>query len=67
MFTPCHTTIQSLTTCSKKVTDMILYAVSKEMAKQLLSTPSEEHQNNALKISKQKKRLIKSSSKMWTV
>lgn len=67
MFTPCHTTIQSLTTCSKKVTDMILYAVSKEMAKQLLSTPSEKHQNDALGVSQQKKRTKKRTRKVFAV
>ena len=64
MLTPCYTTIQSLTTCSKKVTDMILYAVSKEMAKKLLSTPPEEYQKNALANSHTQKQLTKRNKKM---
>jgi len=54
MLTPGHTSSQSLTNCSKKVTDMILYVVSKEMAQQMLSTTSEVDRNYYLEISQQK-------------
>ena len=67
MFSSCHTTIQSLTTCSKKVTDMILYAVSKEMAKALLSVPSEEVSNSSLMIPQPKKRITKHPKKLLTL
>jgi hypothetical protein len=64
MLTPSHTTVQSLTNCSKKVTDMILYVVSKEMAKQLLSTVSEADHNRSVGISQQKKVRTKCNRKM---
>lgn len=64
MLTPGHTSSQSLTNCSKKVTDMILYVVSKEMAQQMLSTTSEVDRNYYLEISQQKKVRTKRNRKM---
>jgi hypothetical protein len=64
MLTPGHRSIQSLTNCSKKVTDMILYVVSKEMAQQMLSTTSEADRNYYLEISQQKKVRTKRNRKM---
>lgn len=55
MFTTNHTTVQSLTNCSKKVRDMILYVVSKKMAQQLLSATPESDQHYSVEISQQKK------------
>ncbi|MBW0160308.1 MAG: hypothetical protein HYI21_09300 [Sediminibacterium sp. Gen4] len=64
MLTPGHTSSQSLTNCSKKVTDMILYVVSKEMAQQMLSTTSEVDRNYYLEISQHKKVRTKRNRKM---
>lgn len=64
MFTPSHTSVQSLPNCSKKVRDMILYVVSKNMAQQLLSTTTESDQHYSLEISQQKKVSTKHSRKM---
>lgn len=64
MFTPSHTPLQSLTNCSKKVADMILYVVSKKMAKQLLSTTSDANHNHSLEISLQKNASAKCNRKM---
>jgi hypothetical protein len=64
MFTPSHTSVQSLPNCSKKVRDMILYVVSKNMAQQLLSTTTESDQHYSLAISQQKKVSTKRNRKM---
>lgn len=55
MITTGNTTIQTPPVYSKKVTDMILYAVAREMAKKIIATQAEENQREAASINKRKK------------
>lgn len=64
MLTTDNTSVQSLPNCSKKVRDMILYVVSKNMTQQLLSTTTESDQHYSLEISQQKKVSTKRNRKM---
>lgn len=64
MITPYNTTIQTLPAYSKKVTDMILYAVAREIAKKLLSAGVDENQKASVLISGRKKVLTNKRKKM---
>lgn len=64
MISPCNTTIQSMPTYSKKVTDMILYAVAREMATKLLSVPTDENQKASVSMNRRKKMKTTKRKKM---
>lgn len=54
MISLCNTTVQTMPTYSKKVTDMILYAVAKEIAKKLLSSEADEYQKAGILMNRRK-------------
>lgn len=54
MISLCNTTVQTIPTYSKKVTDMILYAVAKEIAKKLLSSEADEYQKAGILMNRRK-------------
>jgi len=64
MISPCNTTIQSMPTYSKKVTDMILYAVAREMATKLLSAQTDENQKASALMNRRKKMQTTKGKKM---
>jgi hypothetical protein len=51
-------------TYSKKVTDMILYAVAREMATKLLSVPTDENQKASVSMNRRKKMKTTKRKKM---
>lgn len=64
MISTYNTTIQSMPTYSKKVTDMILYAVAREMAKKLISEDSNKNQGASELTSSRKKEQTTKRKKM---
>jgi hypothetical protein len=64
MNTVLNTTIQTMPIFSKKVTDMILYAVAREMAKKILAAQEDKKQNDSVLINKRKKAVITKRKKI---
>ena len=64
MISLCNTTVQTMPTYSKKVTDMILYAVAKEIAKKLLSSEADEYQKAGILMNRRKNARTNKRKKM---
>ncbi|BFG71011.1 hypothetical protein KACHI17_18920 [Sediminibacterium sp. KACHI17] len=67
MVSSSDTIMQSIPGCSKKVSDMILYAVAREMATRLLSDQPEENPKHTNTIVKRKKVIGNRHKKMLAV